>query len=106
MTNIAQAKLEEDFHEDMWQMIRTQKKDYPAWPYPSRFAQMLESYGGVHMAHKLLSPNADVPITFEILRKENRPDLAMEHYVLLDKYRSLFNDKERETAKARLDYGA
>lgn len=69
----------------------------------SRFAQMLDQYGGVETARRLLEPSRELrPNTFTYLRQIDRLDLAMETYVLMDKYAPLFTDEERQIAAWRL----
>ncbi len=69
-----------------------------------RFREMLDRYCGVETAHRLLKTNPE-PM-FEYLRSKSKLDLTMEFYVVMEKYRSLFSDGEREAAQWRLDHGA
>lgn len=71
----------------------------------TRFRQMVEQYGGLEAAKRLLQPDRQLPPdTFSFLRRIGRLDLTMESYVVQDKYRSLFSDEERQIAQWRLDY--
>jgi hypothetical protein len=73
----------------------------------TRFIEGVRRYGGVAYAHRLLEKaESDLPAnTFTFLRKNNRLDLAMEYYVVQDRFSSLFSPSEREVAQWRLDCG-
>lgn len=72
----------------------------------TRFHQMLEEYGALEAAHRLLRPGREFPHeTFSYLRKIGRSYLTMEYYVIQDKYQPLFSDQELEIAQWRLLYG-
>jgi len=70
----------------------------------TRFRNMLDRYHGVETAHRLLRVNPE-PM-FGYLRAKNKLELAMEFYVVMEKYRTLFSDGERDAARWRLDHGA
>lgn len=56
----------------------------------TRFRQMIDRYGGIGAAHRLLEPDRELPMsTFSYLRKRERLDLAVEFYVVMEKYRPL-----------------
>jgi len=95
--------LETDFNNDM---LRILEREREADLRSTRFRQMIEQYGGLETAHRLLKPERELPPnTFGYLRKIDKLDLAMEFYVVMDKYRPLFSDQEREIAQWRLDKG-
>jgi len=66
---------------------------------------MLEQYGGLETSHRLLEPGRQFPKgTFSAVRNMGRPDLTLEHYVCLEKYRPLLSEEERQVARFRLDF--
>ena len=73
----------------------------------TRFIEGVRRYGGVGYARRLLQKaESDLPEdTFTFLRKQGRLDLAMEYFVVQDRFRSLFTASERDVAQWRLDYG-
>ena len=72
----------------------------------TRFRQMIDHYGGLNAARRLLKPDRELPPnTFTYLRRIGKPHLAMEFYVVMDKYQPLFTDDEREIARFRLEKG-
>jgi len=73
----------------------------------TRFIEGVRRYGGVGYAHVLLKKAESElpPNTFRFLRNLGRLDLAMEYYVVQERFRALFNDTEREIAQWRLDQG-
>jgi hypothetical protein len=71
----------------------------------SRFRQMLEQADSVNVAKRLLLNGEPPRNTFTWLRKIGRLDLTVEYYVVMEKYRPLFTDDERQAAKWRLDWG-
>ena len=87
-------------------MLRIVEREGEADLRSTRFRQMIERYGGLETAHRLLKPDRDLPPnTFGYLRNIGRLDLTMEFYVVMDKYRSLFSEQEREIAQWRLNKG-
>jgi len=101
MTEI--KRLENEFHKDMFRIL---EREHEANLHSTRFRQMIEQYGGVETAHRLLKPDRELPPnTFGYLRKIGRRDLAMESYVVMEKYHPLFSSQEREIAQWRLDKG-
>jgi hypothetical protein len=100
MTN--EAKLEAEFDEDIRQILVKEKE---VGCNSTRFRQMLEQHGGLKASHRLLEPDRQFPKgTFSALRNMGRPDLTLEHYVLLEKYQPLFSEEERRVARFRLDF--
>ncbi len=64
---------------------------------PIRFNQMLEQYGGVETAKKLINSAKEtgvIPSGYARLLEEGRLDLTVEHSVCKDKYRPLFSPEE------------
>jgi hypothetical protein len=93
--------LEVEFNKDMLQIL---EKEREADLNSTRFRQMVEQYGGVNAAHRLLKPDRELPPnTFGYLRKIGRLDLSMEFYVVMEKYQPLFSPEERAIAQFRLD---
>jgi hypothetical protein len=68
---------------------------------PTRFLEMVQVYGGVETAHRLLAPEKVQDGLGELFLL-NRLDLTVEHHVLLSEFAPLFSDEERRTARARL----
>lgn len=101
MTEI--KRLENEFHNDM---LRILERESEADLHSTRLRQMIEQYGGVETAHRLLKPDRELPPnTFGYLRKIGKLCLAMEFHVVKEKYHSLFSPQEREIAQWRLDKG-
>jgi hypothetical protein len=95
-------RLEDEFHDEMLEILEREKE---VGFNSTRFRQMLARYPGAETAHLLLSPSCVTPPIFARLREMKRLDLAMESFVVLEKYRPLFSDDEREIARWRLDRG-
>ena len=70
--------------------------------YPTRFEQMLASYGGKETAKKLVK-SGEAQYGLEKLARLNHLDLSMEHAMLDEKFRSLFTKSELEAAQWHLD---
>ncbi len=101
MTEI--ERLENEFNADMLGILA---REGEIGINSIRFCQMIERYGGIGAARRLLEPDRELPTnTFGYLRGVGRLDLAMEYYVVKEKYRPLFRDDEREIAQWRLDKG-
>lgn len=66
---------------------------------PTRFLQMIEEIGGVETAKRLLSTQNYIQEGIVKLWKLGRLDLSIESLVIRIKYRTLFSEKEIETAK-------
>jgi hypothetical protein len=93
-------RLEADFNREMLQILERERE---AGLNSTRFRQMLEQYGGLEAAHRLLKPDRQLPPnTFGYLRKIGRLDLTLEFHVAKEKYRPLFSDDERAIAEFRL----
>ena len=71
---------------------------------PKIFIRMIEQYGGLEAARRLLKPDADFfSYGFEHLSRMNRHDLTMEALILsLDYREQLFTPRELATAEERL----
>ena len=89
--------LKNEFYKDMLGILEMEREVHFC---STRFRNMVETHGGVEAAHRLLKINPE-PM-FKKLREMERLDLTMEFYVVLDKYRPLFSDLEREAADWRL----
>jgi hypothetical protein len=93
-------RLDADFNNDMRGILERQAK---IGLNSTRFRQMIDQYGGVEAAHRLLKPDRQLPPdTFGYLRRNGWLDLTAEFYVVMEKYRPLFSDQEREIAQWRL----
>jgi hypothetical protein len=68
---------------------------------PTRFLEMVQVYGGVETAHRLLATEKVQDGLGELFLL-GRLDLTVEHHVLLPEYAPLFSDDERRTASVRL----
>lgn len=69
---------------------------------PSRFRQMVEQYGGVNTAKRLLA-TPEVQEGLMKLWELGELEISMEAIVLQDRFASLFTDEERSVAHSRLD---
>jgi hypothetical protein len=97
-------RLEAEFNIEVLQML--QREGPEAGLHSIRFRQMIEQHGALEAAHRLLTPDhKHPPGTFGYLRRLGKPDLAIEYYVVMEKYRALFSPKEIEIAQFRLDQG-
>jgi hypothetical protein len=100
MTTIEQLSIE--FTKDMWNIL---DKEVEEGYHSSRFREMLERYkDGVEVAKRLLDrePGKD---TFSSNRRKGKLYLTMEYYVVLEKYKPLFDESQREIAEFRLRHG-
>lgn len=68
---------------------------------PTRFLGMVQVYGGVETAHRLLATEKVQDGLGELFLL-GRLDLTVEHHVLLPEYARLFSNDERRTARVRL----
>ena len=73
------------------------KQDY----IPTRFMQMLDQYGGVGTAQRLLAKH-DIQEGIMRLWELKQLDSSMETIVLKERFASLFTEKERAEAHRRL----
>lgn len=73
--------------------------------HPTQFFEMLERYGGLETAHRLLRPDADFfSYGFQRLGELKKLDLTMEAMILSLDYRNeLFTSAELATAMQRLN---
>lgn len=69
--------------------------------YPVYFMQMLEKYGGVETAKRLLSTK-EVQKGLMRLYELNLLSSSMEAFVIKEKFRPLFSEEEIEEANSRL----
>ena len=97
-------RLEAEFNIEVLQML--QREGPEAGLHSMRFRQMIEQYGALETAHRVLQPDhKHPPGAFSYLRRLDKLDLAIEYYVVLEKYRTLFSPEEIEIAQLRLDKG-
>jgi hypothetical protein len=68
----------------------------------TRFFQMLEEYGGVETARRLLATGTITQTGLMELWKCQRLDLSVEAKVLIPKYAPLFGEKLKDIARGRL----
>jgi hypothetical protein len=68
---------------------------------PTRFLEMVQVYGGVETAHRLLATDKVQDGLGELFLL-GRLDLTVEHHVPLPEFAPLFSDHERAVARARL----
>jgi len=95
-------RLEADFNVEVLQML--QREGPEAGLHSIRLRQMIEQYGAVETAHLLLQPDHKYPPdTFSYLRRLGKLDLAIEYYVVMEKYQPLFRREEIGIAHLRLD---
>ena len=92
-------KLERDFEIEMY---RIYKEAFDKCKYRAQiFHNMLQEYGGLVTAKKLLSQHG-LQHGFEKLAQSGYPYITMESLVLRDPWRHLFTTKEKEIAVTRL----
>jgi hypothetical protein len=97
------TRLESEFDADMRSILEREKE---VGFNSARFRQMIDRWGAVEAAHRLLRPDCELPSgTFSVLRDMGRLYLTMEHYVVMEKYQSLFSDEELAIAGFRLRAG-
>ena len=91
-------ELEAQFHQEMLKIyVEASKLGY----YPTRFRQMVEEYGGLAAAQRLLS--GETPSDgFARLWELGRLDLTVECLALGEPWRRLFTDAELREAERRL----
>ncbi|EJB8515019.1 TPA: hypothetical protein NL046_006090 [Pseudomonas aeruginosa] len=71
---------------------------------PTEFERMLNTWGGLAAAKRLLVPSTKEGQTgFQRVMKLNRRELTVEYAVLLDRFRDLFSPEELKLAQWRLD---
>jgi hypothetical protein len=68
---------------------------------PSAWISMMERYGAVEAAKRLLVSGDLQPGLLRLVRL-SRPDLTIEHAVLEPRWADLFDDRDRELAEWRL----
>ena len=94
------SELEDEFGRDMELVLKREKE---VGLISVRFMQMIERWGAIGAARRLLEADRELPPnTFTYLRSIDRLDLAMEYYVVMPKYGSLFSEAERQIAAFRL----
>ena len=94
--------LESEFNKDMYWIL---EHEHEIGLNSGRFRQMIEEHGGIKAAHLLLQADRELPRdTFGYLRRIDKLKFSMEYYAVLEKYRPLFSDQEREIARWRLDH--
>jgi hypothetical protein len=100
---VNKAELEKQFHQAMVQGYQQTKREtgYNATMY----IQMISKSGGLATARQLIHA-ASVSSGFTTLWEKKRLDLAVEAFVLQERWNPLFTDDERQIARDRLaQYG-
>jgi hypothetical protein len=102
--SMATGTFEQQFNSAMYQLYETIVHECVGRYHPTAFFGMLERYGGLTTAHRLLQPGADFfSYGFERLTQLRRVDLTMEHMILSLPYRAeLFSLQELQIAQERL----
>lgn len=91
------------FQEEMRQIYEKSKELIP--PYkPTRFKKMLDQYGAIETANRLLISSNKIPDGFIELysRGPEALKLTVEYLVLKPEYSLLFSQEQREIAQKRL----
>jgi hypothetical protein len=91
--------LEDEFHHAMV-AIYEREKDYEY--YAAYFKQMLDEYGGVEAAKRLLAKR-EVQQGLTRLWELGHLGNSVEAHVIMEKYRPLFTEAEIEEARKRLE---
>lgn len=91
-------ELRRQFTEDMECLCRDIKE---VSHNPSRFIEMLKSGDSVAVAKRLVMH--EPTSTFKKLASINKLHLTVEYYVVMPKYRPLFNEEIIQVSKKRLD---
>lgn len=97
MTPEHRQALERDFDLAMMRLYEDAKSQ--AHYNATRFFAMLDEHGGIETARRLLPSMSD---GFVELWKRKRLDLTMEALIAQPRWRELFSDQERATARRRL----
>lgn len=93
------SDLENRFHQAMIDVYERAKSE--AGYNAVKFLQMVSDRGGLETARTLI--NARTPSSgYTALWERGRLDLTVEAVVLQDEWRTLFTDRERSIAEARL----
>lgn len=92
-------KLEAEFHAAM---ICTYEEGTKRGYYPTRFMELLNQYGGVKTAKKLLAKR-EVQVGLMTLWELDLLDSSMEAYVIKERYQALFTSEEIAEARRRLE---
>lgn len=88
-------RLAYQFEAELRDKMRSAKKECRY--NPIRFNQMLEQYGGVATAKRLIKSAREtgvIPTGYARLLEEGRLDLTVEHSVCKDEYQPLFSPDE------------
>lgn len=96
-------KLEEELEIEFFEALKVANK-LGAKINSERVIIFIQNYGAIGGATKLINVEADkIQSGLIKLGEINRLDLSIEHIILKEKYKSLFNTKTLEIAKKRLD---
>lgn len=109
--SLVNEKLALKFENEMRQICEDAKEAFKkegANYNPTRFLQMLNQYGGVETAKRLIKKNKDsgrisdgfIKLSYEL----NRQDLTMEYVILKPEYSELFTPEEIEYCKKVLGH--
>jgi hypothetical protein len=94
-------KLKAKFDAEMLDILESEREVGFSSNY---FRRMVNEFGGVETAHRLLRPERQLPPMFAHLRRIGRTDLTVENRILKEQYRPLFSEDERAVARFRLDH--
>lgn len=92
-------KLEVDFHKKLLNLCEQTKE---AGYNPIRFLQMINKYGSIKAAKKILLNENNIQEGVVWLWEHRRLDLSVEKLVIEPQYDKLFTKEEKEKAKKRL----
>ena len=100
---MSESSIEQRFNDAMHELYGRIVREAGGYT-PSVFFRMIEQYGGLETARRLLRPDADFfSYGFEHLSQMRRSDLTMEALILsLDYKAQLFSSRELATAEERL----
>jgi len=93
------GNLEKDFHHAMVAIYETEK-GYGY--YATYFKQMLDQYGGVQAAKRLLAAHEAQQGLFKLWELGHLEN-SVEAHVLQERYRAFFTDAEIEESRRRLE---
>jgi hypothetical protein len=91
--------LEAQFEERLWDSIR---KSIALGYNPTRFTDMLKTWGGVGVAQRLVA-SGEIQDGIKKIVALGHPELSMESIMLEPQFASLFTEGELAAARWRLD---
>ena len=91
--------LKKRFHQQMLQIYAEAEKVINP---PTRFLNMVNEYGGLQAAKRLLDKKRGITTGLEDLAKKDRTDISVEAHALKEPWSKLFSEEEKDYAKAAL----